>query len=223
MRKRPPKPPDLEASPRHKEKPDPVNSLVKKLNELTKAHPSFEHFASFEKETRGEVSHRGAAILASANVENALEIALGDVLVGKRTSALFGADCPLGSFRNKILMAHALDIFGEQMFKNLECIRHIRNAFAHAKIPISFASKEVSDVCDVMVFPRLMPPHVLGADKRDHSSLSGLERFRMICEMIAHNLSVRSFHRPKLVDIAKIGTSTRWPYVKAVAYTEPLP
>jgi hypothetical protein len=190
------------------------------LSKLSGKQPDIKHFADFDKETRGELSHRGAAILAVTNVENALETALLDELIYTRARALFGMDCPLGSFRNKILMAYALNIFGDQMCCNLECMRHIRNAFAHAKIPISFSDIEVMNVCNSMIFPPLMPPHIMGAEKEDHSNLIGLERFRKICEVIAHNLGVRSFHRPRKIDPSKL---IGWPYTEVVARVEPLP
>jgi hypothetical protein len=167
MSKRPPKPPDRESAPRHKQHSPSSKSITPKaafeaLSKLTREQPDIKHFADFDKETRGEASHRGAAILAVTNVENALETALLDELVYKRAHALFGMDCPLGSFRNKIWMGYALNIFGDQMFRNLECTRYIRNAFAHAKIPISFSNTEVATVCSSMTFPPLMPPHIWG-------------------------------------------------------------
>jgi hypothetical protein len=167
--------------------------------------------------------NRGAAILAVTNVENALETALLDELVYKRARDLFRMDYPLGSFRNKIGMAYALNIFGDQTFRNLECTRYIRNAFAHAKITMSFSNTEVTTVCSSMTFPLLMPPHRMGAEKEDHSNLTGLERFRKICEVIAHNLGARSFHRPKKLDPSKLTSPIGWPYTEIVARAEPLP
>jgi hypothetical protein len=194
------------------------------LSKLTREQPDIKHFADFDKETRGEASHRGAAILAVTNVENALEMALLNELVPNRArTLLFGMEAHLGSFRNKIWMAYTLNIFGDQMYNNLECARHIRNAFAHAKIPISFSQREVLAVCNSMVFPLLIPPHIIGAEKLDHSHLVGLERFRKLCECIAHNLSVTSFHRPTKLDPSKLMPPIGWPYTTIIARTEPLP
>jgi hypothetical protein len=143
MDKRPPKPHDREASPRHKSRKSRKASIMPKaafeaLARLTKQGMNLTHFPAFEEETRGNSNHRGSTILLITNVENALEYATISLLVQNRTDRLFGMDCPLGTFRNKIWMARALNIFGDETLHNLECMRHIRNVFAHAKIPVNF-------------------------------------------------------------------------------------
>ena len=166
------------------------------LASLTKKEMSEANFEKFFQETRAESNHRSAAILLVINVELILDKTILQYLQYERCAKLFRQDCPLGSLSNKILLAYALNIFGDEMFNNLEIMRHIRNAFAHAHIPIDFTTKEVNDAVSAMTVPKLQPPHTVGADKEDTTNLSGFERFRLICEYVGHNLFVRLWHRP---------------------------
>jgi hypothetical protein len=60
----------------------------------------------------------------------------------------FDSEGPAGTFARKIALAAALGIVGPITHRNLTFIKTIRNAFAHAKIPIDFETREVSDVCE---------------------------------------------------------------------------
>ncbi len=192
MRKRPPKPHNQVAAPRFERRPEPApneaKSLLRKLSLLTKAQPSFEHLADFQKETQLETNHRGGAILIATNVENALESALLHFFKKGRTKSLLDLKAPLADFNNKILIGYALDIYGDKTFSNLEIIRCIRNAFAHAKIPITFETEAVAKVCATLTVPELLPPYATGAEKIDGSKLRGLDRFRFVSDRISHNL-----------------------------------
>jgi hypothetical protein len=66
---------------------------------------------------------------------------------------LFGGDRPgaVNGFYGKIILGHALGAYTRAFKDDLDRIRHIRNAFAHAKDEISFKTKEVSDVCHFSV------------------------------------------------------------------------
>jgi hypothetical protein len=83
------------------------------------------------------------------------------------------------------------------MFSNLEIIRSVRNAFAHAKIPITFETDAVVNVCAQLKVPALIHPYAVGAEKQDCELLSGLERFRFVCERIRHNLLWRYSRRTR--------------------------
>jgi hypothetical protein len=60
----------------------------------------------------------------------------------------------LSSLARKISMARALGIYGTKMRSDLNWIRHIRNAFAHSKIHLEFATKEIADACDQLFIPK---------------------------------------------------------------------
>jgi hypothetical protein len=55
-------------------------------------------------------------------------------------------------------MAVALGILGPVSRENLRIIRHVRNAFAHAKRPIKYATPEVAAMCmDLKLIPTTNP------------------------------------------------------------------
>src|SRR5262249_17154159 len=58
----------------------------------------------------------------------------------------------------KITIAAAFEIIGKITQENLRLIRHVRNAFAHAKIPITFNTPEVSAVCADLVRINIFDP-----------------------------------------------------------------
>jgi hypothetical protein len=57
-------------------------------------------------------------------------------------------------------------------------MRHIRNAFAHAKLPITFDTPAVADVCADLVRINIFDP----AEEPDQDSgLSPRKRFEVVC------------------------------------------
>jgi hypothetical protein len=56
-----------------------------------------------------------------------------------------GENGPLRSFHTKILGAYALGMFDSATLDNLQIVRRIRNGFAHAKKPLDFKNKLVTD------------------------------------------------------------------------------
>jgi hypothetical protein len=94
---------------------------------------------------------RALAIIAAVLLENALESFLEDGW--DRTESYVGnrkfVD-PSGNFDKKIKDAFALGLIGPVTRDKLDCIRAIRNAFAHAGLRISFETKEVADACNML-------------------------------------------------------------------------
>ena len=81
------------------------------------------------------------AIVASALVEAALERLLAAKFVIKNDdllNRLFQNEGPLSNFNGKILVAQAFGIITSPLAEEMHTIRAIRNAFAHAKVPITF-------------------------------------------------------------------------------------
>ena len=61
--------------------------------------------------------------------------------------ALFGRDAPLSSFSKLIRIAHAFGIIDAGIRRKCDCIREIRNAFAHSPIAVTFETPEVVNAC----------------------------------------------------------------------------
>lgn len=230
MTKRPPKPEDKEPAPRYKrqgQRPSlSRHAAFDALSLLSKAQPTFEHFKDFHREATAETNPRGAVILIASNIENTLESALLRLLKQERTGDLFGVEKPLGTFRNKIWIAHALDIFGDETFLNLECIRNIRNAFSHSKIPISFDTQEVGDVCAIMHIPTPRPPLpsvMEAADRASPPKPRSLAFFKRVCDYTGHNLTRLNLGGVLRIDRAALRLSFDDSYTEIFAREPPLP
>jgi hypothetical protein len=164
-----------------------VHSALDALIKLTDAPATHEHLERWHRETTTEKNDRGAAILMATNVENALQSALAGLMWIRKgqNRKLFGINAPVGSFANKITLAYALEIIGDETYTNLELIRGIRNAFAHAKQPIDFDSSQIKDACAFMIVPPITGPELL---EKDREPLVGRKRFQKVCHNTAHNL-----------------------------------
>ncbi|NQV22182.1 MAG: hypothetical protein HQ511_12280 [Rhodospirillales bacterium] len=96
---------------------------------------------------------RAVAIIEATNLEASLE----DAIKTKFTdlddndhSNVFESDGPLASFSSKIRIGYALGVYGKHTRDDLNAIREIRNAFAHARKALLFNTKEITDVCDLL-------------------------------------------------------------------------
>jgi hypothetical protein len=93
---------------------------------------------------------RGAAILGATLVEAAigsLLLAKMRPLEGKDVDDLFGDMKPLSTLSAKIKVGYAFRLFGPLTRGDLEKIRGVRNAFAHASRLIDFSTHEVAQAC----------------------------------------------------------------------------
>jgi hypothetical protein len=86
-----------------------------------------------------------------------------------------------------------MDVIGDETYYNLEIIRGVRNAFAHAKLPIDFESASITDACDFMKIPALLAPHTV--QQNDGSQLKGRQKFKRVTEGVTHNLLMFYYHR----------------------------
>jgi hypothetical protein len=167
------------------------------LAQLSRAMPTYEHFHEFYQQVSAEKNDRGAALMLAANVENGLLYILRRTLVIKhgQDKRLFRFDAPIGTFEAKIRIGYALDIFGPETKNNLDCIKAIRNAFAHAVVPITFQTKEVADVCDLLVMPEILTPRAVNGETGEIVGAMPPDptpriRFQKVCEATGHNLFV---------------------------------
>jgi hypothetical protein len=201
---RPPKPPDQPSQPRFKGatvSKSGREGIFARLSALADAEAEWSDFTAFSAEARQESSHRGAAILMAANVELALDYAIIRFFSSYRTRLLFGINKPLGSFYNKILIAYAANIFGDETYDNLEIVRRVRNAFAHAQRPIKFDNEEISAACELIKIPTLIAPVMVSpAMAEDESAFGPRKKFEVVCERLAHNLGVWDFGGPIRID-----------------------
>ncbi|MDD5010667.1 MAG: MltR family transcriptional regulator [Phycisphaerae bacterium] len=64
----------------------------------------------------------------------------------KTTEQLFENNGPLETFSNRIKFVYAMGLIDKQTFKDLNCIRKIRNEFAHT-IQLSFSESPIREWC----------------------------------------------------------------------------
>jgi hypothetical protein len=183
------------------------------LARLSRQDPTSEYFAAFHIEVNAEQNQRGAAILLACNTEIGLRYAIKRHLVpieDEDTERTLFHSGPLRSFDAKIRMGYVMRLYGDQTRNNLDCIRFVRNAFAHATIPISFDTPEVKAVCDLMTMPEILPPRIVGETGRPKGILPDFpptrKRFQAICEAVAHNLFVLILSRPNKSGAQQIQT-----------------
>lgn len=176
-------------------------SKKKALRQLSRREATPDDFTAWQNQVKAVKNDRGAALLLSANVEAALDRALSSFLFFSqpRIESLFAEDGPLATFHRKIAMGLALRIYGKETYFNLEVIRHVRNAFAHAHAPLDFKAKEISAICQDFVEQEVLSPRVVPQNKAKFAKLSARKKFQQVCDTIAHNLVWHS-----LVPIAKV-------------------
>jgi hypothetical protein len=98
-------------------------------------------------------SDRAAAVLAASFLETQLETLLKKVLINhKDRDLMFGAFAPLGSFSAKISVAFLIGLIPEDIYKDLNVIRKIRNEFAHKYDTLAFDLSPVKDWVDNFEF-----------------------------------------------------------------------
>lgn len=170
----------------------PLDALI----HLSRQDPTPEHFVAYLAELKDEKNNRGVAILVAANAEIALRTAIHRNLLVKEDTykELFHAQRGiLSSFEAKIRIGYSMGIYGDVHKTNLDCIKAIRNAFAHSAQPISFDTPQVRSVCDLMQqVDAIAPRTIVSATGKPEFELLGnetsRERYIKICTRVAHNL-----------------------------------
>lgn len=100
-------------------------------------------------------SDQSVCIIWGAVIEDALQTRIYDELshMGKEDrERLFQYHAPMGDFSSRITMAYAFKIISVEEKSDMDKIRELRNAFAHCIYTISFATKEVAEVCFTLNF-----------------------------------------------------------------------
>ena len=163
-------------------------SKAEALRRLTTQQATHEHREAFSEQVLGVANDRGACILLAADLENAIDAAIGQVLLMDYPRELYADDGPLATFARKSALAYALRIVGPVTRENLRIIRHIRNAFAHARIPIEFSTPEVAVMCDDLTLINPLPDMAQPRNQADKASLGPRLTFSDVCKCTAHYL-----------------------------------
>ena len=127
------------------------------LTELKKygaGDPTQDDLEALEKELY-DGPDRAAAVVLGALAERAVEKLLRNHMRKNGVDELFKPSGLLGEFGAKIQLGYALNLFGSQTKKDLNIIRHLRNQFAHSRMPIEFTTPVVKRCCDELTYPSL--------------------------------------------------------------------
>lgn len=111
-----------------------------KVRDLSRQTPSADQLTATEDAFRQGTS-LACAILGSALLEHELEHDLRRLFKNNDDETwrrLTTEDGPLGTFSAKIVAGRAFGLYDETVFKNLNLVRGIRNAFAHSKRMLTF-------------------------------------------------------------------------------------
>ena len=163
-------------------------SVSSALRKLRLRGTSLEYLEEFYKQINAEENDRGAAILSAVTVETMLintivrRLPNGAAMYGQ----IFENQGPLATFDDKIVIAQALGIIGPETKNNLNTIKHIRNTFAHAGIPITFSTREIADACGALT----VPPNPRRFSNEDLVLFTPRQRYTGICEATAVNLQI---------------------------------
>ncbi len=89
------------------------------------------------------------AVMGAALVENSLRSTIEAFLVEPYDEAGLFHDqgAPFNTFKAKIVGGKALGIFGDETAADLDCIRDVRNQFAHALLKLQFDNPHLAEAC----------------------------------------------------------------------------
>jgi len=154
---------------------------------ITKALKRFvdasdDDYVSFFEGLKKE-SDRGSIILVVTAIEDALSEAIKRRFVALSASeekALYSFNSPLGTFSSRIQIAHALGVINGEGRAQLNLMRAMRNACAHARADISFETPQLRDAGIAATF---MDDGAMGQDPATLTALQLREVFT-VCAWI---------------------------------------
>jgi hypothetical protein len=104
-----------------------------------------------------EYDDRAAAIVFGAMVEQSLEGALATHFVigdqEARNLFTYSEEGRISTFSAKIALGAALGVYDHRMRHDLTWLKHIRNAFAHARVYVAFHTEAIVLACDQLAYP----------------------------------------------------------------------
>jgi hypothetical protein len=144
-----------------------LGSLQKYSNEIAKGTnvECLTEIMEF-RETLTNESHRAAALMATAYIDEQLKALLKKLFVNdhKITDSLLKSSGALGSFSARIDMAYSLGLIPKNIRDDLELMRKIRNDFAHTAKHLSFDCEPIKSRC--LMLRSIVVPKVLDAHGR---------------------------------------------------------
>lgn len=133
-----------------------------------------------------EMNDRAAALILAALLDNFLEMAIEVNFVSlsyaQRAAIFRSSEAPMSSFSAKIAIAHALGVYGDEIKRQIDRVRTIRNAFAHAVLHISFDEPIVLEEC------KKLDPQALTEMEYRSEKGTPKERFLATGQMLAVHL-----------------------------------
>jgi DNA-binding MltR family transcriptional regulator len=173
---KPPKPPSQEAAPRFRQA---RRAKQQTLRTLTREFPSDSDLNQIDAEM-DSMPDRAAAIMLAVRVELYLQTSIMRILKrqdGDTEKILIETDGPMVTFYSKICLSYALGIIDETELHNLNIVRAVRNAFAHANRPISFTTIEIEQECSGLY----LPPREEVLSEADSHSHATRQKFKDVC------------------------------------------
>jgi hypothetical protein len=180
---------------------DPQNAET--LHDLSHQFPTNEEFdalmISLEK-----MEDRAAVLVLSSIIDNLLEYAILTKFVRlnkkKRDKLFRNPTAPLSSMSAKIAVANALGILGDEPRAQLDRIRSIRNAFAHAMKTIMFDDPLIAEECK-----KLDPRRIISGGTYQPSTDSARERFQITGTLISMILMKQIDHGADQIRYGRYG------------------
>jgi len=154
-----------------------------------------------------EFEDRATVLIAGALLDQALEAAILTHFVNlnkneKRDIFSGEVNGPLSSFAHKIRISYALGIIGKNAKEDLNVIKAIRNAFAHAFDHVDFSTETIKLACEhIKVIDRLE------GDVFNSASSGPEERFRvsvfiyLVYLYAEENADPIRYSNPKYIDV----------------------
>jgi hypothetical protein len=178
MAGKPPKPAGIVASPRF---PGNKKQRARTLKELSREIPDdgaiWQIIQNLASDNSPYADH-AIALIGASYLEKALEVA-----IRSRFAPLDTEDCarifeydhngPLADLSARIKMAHALGLIGPKTKTDMNTVREIRNAFAHASQVLHFSFPEIAAKCEALNMPEATP--ILG-----RIALGSTDRWRYV-------------------------------------------
>lgn len=161
------------------------STLIKALKRLSNTR----HAAKDLKAIFGEAetnNPRACALIWGALVEDAVQYVT-DIklshLTAEEKADFFSENGPAGTFSSKIKIAYAMKAIETHARDDINIIREIRNAFAHAQTALSFSNREVADLSEL-----LRPGIMRTLTVAPQEPIASEKLFSMSCGLYWYNL-----------------------------------
>jgi hypothetical protein len=143
-----------------------ANASIKALRALVRnrGYPFDDLGKHFTDISDGVLDDRLIAIICAAAVEEALRGLL-ESNMKNGSNELFEINRPLCTFSAKITVAYSFVLIDDDIRRNADYIREIRNAFSHRVAPIDFKTKEVAAICKMLKVGKRAAADIRDIDK----------------------------------------------------------